>query len=79
MKRSSVVSAGPRKGASGRPASPGEPSLIEIACRLEAVEKRLAALAPHTPHAGPYAQELREIRLQIAVLLVLPESAAPGE
>ena len=79
MKRSSVVSPGPRKGSRGRPSSPGEPSLIEIACRLEAVEERLTALARHRPDAGSYAQDLREIRLQIAVLLARPESVAPGE
>jgi hypothetical protein len=79
MKRSSVVAPGPRKGSKGRPASAGEPSLIEIARSLEVVEQRLTALARHTPHAGPYAQELREIRRQIAALLARPESAAPGE
>ena len=79
MKRSSVVSTGPWKSSRGRAASPGEPSLIEIACRLEAVEERLTALARLTPHAGPSTQELREIRLQIAVLVARPETAAPEE
>ena len=79
MKRSSVVSTGPWKSSRGRAASPGEPSLIEIACRLEEVEERVAALAPHTRLAAPYTQELREIRLQIAVLVARPETAAPAE
>src|SRR5215217_6161547 len=34
--------------------------------RLDAVEKHLARLAPHTPSAKPYEQELREIQLLVA-------------
>ena len=79
MKQSSVVAPGPRMGSRGRPASSGEPSLIAIASSLEAAEKTLVALAPHTRLAEPHVQELREIRLQIAALLSHPESAAPGE
>jgi hypothetical protein len=53
--------------------------LIAIASSLEAAEQTLAALARLTPHAGPYAQEVREIRLQIAALLARPELAARGK
>jgi hypothetical protein len=79
MKHSSVVAPGLRMGPRGRPASSDEPSLIAIASSLEAVEQCLAALVRLTPHAGPYAQEVHEIRLQIAALLTRPESAALGE
>jgi hypothetical protein len=34
--------------------------------RLDAVEKHLARLAPHTPSAEPDEQELREIQLLVA-------------
>ena len=73
MKQSSVVAPGPKMGSRGRPASSGEPSLNAIATSLNAVEQCSAALARLTPHAGPYAQEVREIRLEIAAVLAPPE------
>jgi hypothetical protein len=46
--------------------------------RLDAVEDHLARLAPHTPPAEPYEQELREIQLLVAKLTTdLPGAEHP--
>ena len=73
MKQPSLVAPRPQEGLGGRPASSGEPSLNAIATSVNAVEQCSAALARLTPHAGPYAQEVREIRLEIAAVLAPPE------
>jgi hypothetical protein len=48
-----------------------ESCLTEIASNLEAAEERLAAATPSTELAGPQVQELHEIWLLVAALMML--------
>jgi hypothetical protein len=51
--------------------------LAKIARDLAAAEEHLAALAPYTPHAALYAQEVRQLRQRI-VAVSGPGPASPG-
>jgi hypothetical protein len=52
--------------------------LAKIERDLAAAEEHLAALAPYTPHAALYAQEVRQLRLRIAALTETAPSSPAG-